>query len=1406
MSERLIESIACASSDLPIIHSDQQEEDAADGGAEASTSGSTAALAAALSRATCSLFSLSGRVSEHCLPLYTLKGERVLRDSKVGSKFHLSLEPLVVVVNALPYTIKLQFFLGNVKLSVGFRSLEAGEKRAVCEIDERCLVRFRLSGGQPSGWSEKISVRAGTVQQESHLSELDSAVPLWPADAAQKSDSNRMCVLSLERFRDPAGPLKLTLFAPCWVYNFSDMPLLLKPTKAILSKLDIFNTYLPPNFTKTADPSRPTTLRPALESFSLGRNITLSGVLHESPPKKESEGRAAVTFGAGEEGAEQGWVRNWRPKEMDRVSGWSAPFKVTPGGELVHKEVVFRVGTQVVKRSVGIEMVSPKNAPFNRSIQLIIRTSFILVNRLPNRTLAFRQHRFKQQLLSVLRYNANDSADQADDVILPAEPSTRVPFHFNGLLRHRKFQVRAKGSNEEWSTNWSGSMSVLKETSTTLLLRSVRRSPDEADGAMRVRVLIREEGGATFVLFLPDVSDLRLRRIALFPEGLDPPFYSIRNQVGHFMEVRQTNVDTAQYGNIVIPPATFKPYGFDEPFKGMEVDIRALRPMTDEEISAKGWAHEVVFESGKEEAILHAHKETAARLGIYGSRRGGRTSPAGPVGEPLLFIPVSTWQSYSLQALQEMTPLIVTSEEGEQQDVICVEGVIDKSMRTLELRRQSPSALEELRLNSHLHALAVRITLTGLPNASRYSAIFAEIICSGKRKEVAAKVVEEGSRSESGDGRRVRKLVHKFVQRVKLPTRDAVERAMVVEFHVDSPPKELQVEVFGVVQSQKRSIGTLQLPLMYILWEKNHGWIAFASAKWRQLLKEENKEKQEWKRNVNSLLLNGFQVPTARQADIRPVVEGEDAEEDDETDGFVPLVVNYNARRTAPLLKVELLCETAELKASREDGAEGEAETPMQRAEPEEAYKLSLFVSSFGVSLVHSERKKDLVYVLFQRVRLKMIKLPVVLDVECSLGRLQIDNQTEVPRYPVIFAPELNPGSNSNMLSMRFRTLSNNPTIQHIEICRVKVSPLRFSLDERALAKLAAMNSSGQLNSLATSVSDEANLVVHPQVLAAIYTEQSAESQMIYVDQMEISDLGVFVELELEGGKVISRNGDVLSNMLKRYVPNVVLRGLPLFLEGIHWKEVFLPYEDLRHKLVRHVTFQVAKNVLYKVLADASTTSLVNPFQQAKLVLFGAYELVNQPVQGLRDENLSGCCEGLQKGFINLFARVGNSLLELVHSASSGAVVIMNEWASVNRYDFTNRSVVLTLIVVREVSGAVRDSANEISIEVIGGRSDIHRIRAPRTYSEKGALTVYGTGNLPKELEEVKERQAAVKILAWYMRAKTGEADGRKFNQVIALARKQSLKTGNWCDRRLEWCTGNCGNFLTNLRRLSGEK
>ena len=1396
-----------------MIHFDSREEDIAENPSDSDQSRPISVRTAnedSTASKGCTLFSLSAQISTRPLPRYNFKGERASRE-KFGNSFRLSLEPLVVLVNALPYRIRVQFFLGNSKIPLGFKSLQPGEKRSISEIDERCLLRFRM---WPEGlleassdWSEKIAVRAAAVQQETQVNELDSEVSLWPAECTNKNDSNRMCVLSLERFRDPSGPLKLTLFAPCWVYNFSDVPLLLKPTKSVLSKLEIFNTYLPPNFSTDGDTTNAALLKPALESFFLGRNVVIAGVLHPDEAKggqgagEETETSGTVRFGMANEVNEehQLWTRNWQPQDTDRVSAWSAPFKVTPGGETVHKELVFRKGVHVLKRSVGIEMVSPSNAPFNRSIQVIIRTSFILVNRLPRQILAFRQERLRRKILSAFRYDSDDRADSGDDVVLRPAQAHRVPFHFNGLLKYHKFQIRGRTAEGEWCTSWSGSMSVLKETSTTLLLRSLCRSPNELEGATRVRVLIREDGGATFVLFLPDVSDVNLRAVGLLPQDVDPPFYSIRNGSTHCLEIRQTSVDTSLFGNILIPPGTFRPYGFDEPSKGTLVDIRALRPLTGQEIGDLGSRDEVVYESGKEGAIVHAHRAIATTLGIQVGKHAISSPSSGPVGEPLLFTAVSNWQTYSLQALQEMTPLVLNGEEAQSSDIVEVEGVINKSMRTLELRSRGTTIAHHYNSKSHPHSLRIRLSIAGLPSATRYTSIVAEVICSGKRKEVAVHVVSEGEQSMS-DTQRSRnplRMVDSVVERVKAPSRENL-CSMEVEFRVDSPPKELRVQVSGVIKGQKRKLGVLPIPLMYILWENKYGWIAFGSTKWKELVHEENKEKQQWKRSVNSLLLNGFRPAPASLPGAQSHASSETSHSSEHGDGFVPLSSeNTSQRRIVPLLKAELLCESALGAASRKEPS-GDSN----------GYKVSLFVSSFGISIVHSERQKDLVYVVFQRVRVKLIKLPAVLDLSCSLGRLQIDNQALAPRYPVLFSPELRQddqfGDKYKMLRMRLRTLSENPTIQHIEICRVNLAPSRMSLDEAVLAQLAGMNSSGLLNSLVTSVDNEDNLVLHPQVLAATYTEQSTESQMVYVDEVKISDLGVFVELELEGGRVIARNGDVLSNTLKRYVPNVVLRGLPLFLEGIQWEQVFLPYEDLRHKLVRHITIQVAKNVLYKVLADASTTSLVNPFQQAKLVFFGAYELVNQPVQGLRDENISGCCDGLQKGFINLFARVGNSMLELVHSASSGAVVIMNDWASVNRFDYINRSIVLTLIVVREVSGAVRDSANEISVEVIGGRPDIARIREARAYSDKGVLTVYGAGNHPIDEETALERQAAVKIIAWYTRIKSGSKESKMFDHLVStLIGEQTDNASTWCDRRLQYCAGTCGSVWSNLMQLS---
>jgi hypothetical protein len=187
--------------------------------------------------------------------------------------------------------------------------------------------------------------------------------------------------LELERSNDPSGSLRLILFATCWVYNYSDVVMLVRSTKTYAERREDHNVeVLPPNF--CPDLRAEHTLLPAL--------------VHLEPAFK-----AAALLGEGEwfraaglENAPRGQAgqRQLTHKVPERMllehatmSGWTLHLKLT-GGTLDTHAFVFKALNQTVsaRRAVCVEIRRAGRPPFNRSVQLIFRTRYIMVNALPD--------------------------------------------------------------------------------------------------------------------------------------------------------------------------------------------------------------------------------------------------------------------------------------------------------------------------------------------------------------------------------------------------------------------------------------------------------------------------------------------------------------------------------------------------------------------------------------------------------------------------------------------------------------------------------------------------------------------------------------------------------------------------------------------------------------------------------------------------------------------------------------------------------------------------------------------------------------------------------------------------------------------------------------------------------------
>eukprot|EP00924_Labyrinthula_sp_SR-Ha-C_P015846 snap_masked-scaffold_4-processed-gene-10.35-mRNA-1 protein AED:1.00 eAED:1.00 QI:0/0/0/0/1/1/5/0/3852 len=424
-----------------------------------------------------------------------------------------------------------------------------------------------------------------------------------------------------------------------------------------------------------------------------------------------------------------------------------------------------------------------------------------------------------------------------------------------------------------------------------------------------------------------------------------------------------------------------------------------------------------------------------------------------------------------------------------------------------------------------------------------------------------------------------------------------------------------------------------------------------------------------------------------------------------------------------------------------------------------------LFCSSIGFSFVHARKRKEVVYFFMKSLEMNALSTFGTLDLSGYVKHLQVDDQTKTPRHKVVLASKTGGsfsndqnlvGTNLSMCAVSFRVIShsNHPTLLLLDEVDISVTPLYLFFTEsflnEALEYIEASYSSGKdiiFRRLFFSNFMERKPKKLPMPLSSVLS-MSSTSPLIYIAHLSIRNFALYAFVDLQGGRQISGDG-VFSNTLVAYLPTLEVEprgGLLLNFKGIEEDGLFLRMDDLYRRIRTHYVFQLIGN-LHKILAGVKY--FVNPLQLSRNLVQGFQLAVAQPVQELDSRNFVKFLMGLKNALVLTFTFLISNFADVLNGVSSGIISIYELMDVADSYDVFSMAFVTAFTAIRDVSGAIQKGTEDVSKEVSRFEEYFDRVREPREFRKNGSYLEYGGANVPREIQQERERIAAFKIKRW---------------------------------------------------------
>ncbi|GBG29253.1 Vacuolar protein sorting-associated protein 13a [Hondaea fermentalgiana] len=339
--------------------------------------------------------------------------------SKLIPRVEITIRAWVRVINALPYSVEVRFKSTE---EAGQHTIAPGQEINMCKIRRDEEAQFRIPA-LDTEWTDRQRLESLSYFQDSarktfgHSSQrqqqLNSGTPVqfWKRGGNRQYLKNVAAEAKIDRSRDPTGPLYVVLYAPFWFYNYSDLNLLAIPRDSFLSPGDESkDVFLEPNFLPdNSEQTKGVHVLPHLRNMDGKAKVSiavalsqteLQGVGKQGPSAAQNTNAWKPEMEAGGETARRvqavrnNWLTDFENEHQDYfVSNWSRPVKVQSTSENIQwRSFRFVLNAiTILRREIGIEIVTGGVNAFTRSVQVIFRSKYLLVNRVPDTILHFTQ-------------------------------------------------------------------------------------------------------------------------------------------------------------------------------------------------------------------------------------------------------------------------------------------------------------------------------------------------------------------------------------------------------------------------------------------------------------------------------------------------------------------------------------------------------------------------------------------------------------------------------------------------------------------------------------------------------------------------------------------------------------------------------------------------------------------------------------------------------------------------------------------------------------------------------------------------------------------------------------------------------------------------------------------------------
>jgi hypothetical protein len=453
-----------------------------------------------------------------------------------------------------------------------------------------------------------------------------------------------------------------------------------------------------------------------------------------------------------------------------------------------------------------------------------------------------------------------------------------------------------------------------------------------------------------------------------------------------------------------------------------------------------------------------------------------------------------------------------------------------------------------------------------------------------------------------------------------------------------------------------------------------------------------------------------------------------------------------------------------------------------------------VFLTSVGVSLVHAERRLEILYLIGQRVLVKAVSLGTSRSLQVTVGNLQMDSHDPNAQFPIVLVPEqpatakAAEGSYPDQLKARRDAIKLDLQTRHqqflqIESASLEVLPLKLRIEESLVDNLVRLvsKSVGEISEQA-----EAEAIQHPLVLSTDFVaETSALKDFVYVHWLKLAAMEIALEAQLEGGLKINQ-GDELSVYVSSLTPLLSTQVRLNFREFSRSNE-FEPEVELIRKLYAYVLREVLFRNASKVLS--STSAYFNPLPPVRSVFIGFTQCFRQPYLAIQRRGAQGCPQGCQLGLIGAVSGISSGLTEVVFLGSRAMTSLISNLAQADEYDLVSRPVAVTFAVTGEVAKAIAESSRKISEDLLKTEVAATQVREPAVFTARGQFKVYGPGNHPMREELRRQRIAAMIIKQRRTKAlRLREFRRRnKFDGVFLSAKDGLAKLMREQQRRKSW-------------------